>query len=52
MHVRISDLRLTVQNNGKEGAQKAGRIGGRAINILVNLGFTGVVVQMVFLHQI
>jgi len=41
---------MPAENDGKKGAQEAGWIGGRAINILVNPGITNVVLHVVFLH--
>ena len=50
MSVRCSYLGLSVQDNGEQGSQKTGRIGGRAIDILVNPGIANVVLHVVFLH--
>jgi hypothetical protein len=43
-------LGAAIQEDGQEGAKKTGRIGGRAIYILINTGFANLILQVVFLH--
>ena len=50
MGVRASHLGLSVQDDGEQGSKKTGRIGGGAIDILVNPGIANVVLHVVFLH--
>lgn len=51
MGVRASYLGLSVQDDGEQGSEETGRIGGWAIDILVNPGIANVVLHVVFLHR-
>jgi hypothetical protein len=51
MHIRRSHLGLTMEYDRQQCAEKAGRLCGRTIYVLVNLCLAGVILQVIFLHQ-
>lgn len=48
--VRASNLGLSVQDDGKKRPEKAGRLGGGAIDVLVNLCFTNIKLHVLSVH--
>ena len=51
MHIGRTHLGLAMEDDRQQGAEKAGGLGRRTIYVLVNLCFTSVVLQVIFLHQ-
>ena len=51
MRIGRSHLGLAVKYYRQQSAEKAGRLRGRTIYVLVNLSLTGVILQVIFLHR-
>lgn len=52
MGIRTSNGGMSMENDGKKGAQETGQVGRRAIDVFVNPGVTDIVLHVVFLHLI
>ena len=51
MRIGRSHLGLAVEYYRQQGAEKAGRLRGWTIYVLVNLSLTSVMLQVIFLHR-